>query len=458
MTVDALEGAVFTVPYEIAVVRPLRQTSLGEREAKLRAAHYNTELIPQEAIYVDLSTDSGVSSLSTNQMAVFNAATAVEPGMGLAAEGSSAYALLGEQIRSCFGFPYFVPTTQGRSAERIWSKINVKPQSVVAGNMLFPSTRVHIEMNGAQIVDVIGDVAHDLTAEEPFKGNVDLSKLEAVLEQQGPERMSCIYIELSVNSCGGHPVSLANLRAVKGLAEAAKVPLFLDGCRILENSLLIQQREAGYQNRSVREIALETCALADGCTMSALKDLLVPAGGLILTRDKGSQQKAYMQSFLDGVQPPGSVMEMMATGLEEIFDNDAYIRGRAEQVNYLWGRLKDHVPVLRPVAGHAVFVDVGKFLPHLRPEQFPAEALAACIYRLSGIRLTKGPPLAPSQIARGTDLLRLAIPARKYLQGHLDDVATALLHAYEHRGEISGLRRVEAPGRSKYDPGYFIQL
>jgi tyrosine phenol-lyase len=448
----------FSVPYEIAVVRPLRQTTLSERDAALRAAHFNTELIPQEAIYIDLSTDSGVSAVSTEQFAALTGAKSLEPGMGLAAEASAAFARLAEQIQACFGFSYFIPTTQGRSAERIWAKLNVKPNSVVAGNMLFPSTRAHIEMNGAKIIDVIDDAAHDLTSDEPFKGNIDLKKLETVLHEQGPEKVSCIYVELSVNSCGGHPVSLANLRKVKTLAGAARVPLFLDSCRILENSYLIQEREAVYGGRTIREIALETCALADGCTMSALKDFLVPAGGLILTRDKGLQQKAYLQSFLDGAQPPASVMEMMATALAEIFSADAHVRTRAEQVKSLWRRLKDSVPVVSPAAGHAVFVDVRKFLPHLAAEQFPAEALAAFLYRMSGIRATKGPPLAPSQVARGTDLLRLAIPARKYLPGHLDDVAAALVQAYAHRNDIKGLRRVHDPSRSKYEPAHYLEL
>jgi tyrosine phenol-lyase len=192
--------------------------------------------------------------------------------------------------------------------------------------------------------------------------------------------------------------------------------------------------------------------------MSALKDFLVSSGGLILTRDRGMQQRASMQCFLDGVQPTGSVMTMMARALTEIFSADAYVRSRVEQVKGLWRRLKNRVPVLSPAAGHAVFLDVKKFLPHLAAEQFPAEALAAFLYRISGIRVTKGPPLAPSQLVRGTDLLRLAVPARKYLPGHLDDVAAAVIQAYDHRSGIKGLKRVEDPNRSKYEPAHFIPL
>ena len=451
-------GVIFSVPYEIAVVRPLRQSTVDERDAALRAAFYNSELIPQEMIYLDLSTDSGVSALSTHQLAALSAAPTVEPGMGLATEGSRSFASLEAQVKENFGFPYLVATTQGRSAERIWTKLNVKPNTVVLGNMLFPSTRTHIEMNGAKIIDVIGDAAHDFTSPEPFKGNVDFEKLQAAIREHGAENISCIYVELSVNGCGGHPVSLGNLQAVREVASRQRIPLFLDACRILENSYLIQAREPRYQKQSLREIVLETCALADGATMSALKDLLVSSGGLILTRDQTSYQKALMQSFLDGVQPPGSAMELMATALREIFAAESYVAGRVEQVNYLWRRLSDGVPVVGPPAGHAVFIDVNKFLPDMAVEHFPVEALAAFIYQRSGIRVTKGPPAAPSQAARGIRLLRLAVPARKYLQGHLDDVAAALRYAFAHRNEIRGLSKINDPTRSKYAPARFTLL
>ena len=451
-------GVTFSVPYEIAAVRPLRQTTLDERESALRAARYNTELIPQDLIYLDLSTDSGVSSLSTNQLSAWFGARFVEPGIGLAAEGSRSFRILAEQVQRIFGFPYIVPTTQGRSAERLWTKIKVKPGTVVAGNMLFPSTRVHIEMNGAKIIDVIGDAAHDLTSNDHFKGNLDLEKLTRAIQEHGADEVSCIYVELSVNSCGGHPVSLGNLTEVKAIAAAHKIPLFLDACRILENSFLIKEREAGYRNRTIQQIVAETCVLADGCTMSALKDLLVPAGGLILIRDKADYQKAYMQSFLDGVQLPGNAMEILATALREIFESESYLAHRVGQVHYLWRRLNGGVPLVNPPSGHAVFIDVKRFMPHLLTEHHPAEALAAFVYLVSGIRLSKGPPLAPSQLQRGIELLRLAVPARKYFQGHMDDVAEAILYAYASRHEIKGLKRIEDPIRSKYDPAHFAQL
>jgi tyrosine phenol-lyase len=455
---DSSPGTSFSVPFEIAAVRPLRQTSAAERAEALRAAHYNTELIPQELIYVDLCTDSGVSALSTNQFAAITAASSIEPGMGLAVEGSRSFARLAEQIKRVFGFSFLVPTTQGRAAERLWAKIHIKPGSVVAGNLLFPSTRSHIEMNGATLVDVVCEAAHDLGSDEPFKGNVDIARLESVIREHGAAEISCLYVELAVNSCGGQPVSLANLQEVRALAREHKIPLFLDACRILENSWFIQERESGYRNRTILEIVRETCAQADGCTLSGLKDFLVSSGGLILSRDEAAYRNALMQSFLDGAQLSGAAMELLAIAMEEIFSTGAYVQHRVAQVQYLWRRLEGRVPLVRPAAGHAVFIDLHELLPNIPAELFPAEALAVFLYRYAGIRVTKGPPLAPSQRALGTELLRLAVPARKYLNGHLDDVADAVLYAHAHRDEIRGLRRIEDPTRAKYDPAHFAFL
>jgi len=449
------EGISFSIPYEIAVVRPLRQTTWGEREVALRKASYNTELIPQEMVYVDLKTDSGVSSFSTGQVAAVVGAESLETTPEMAPEGNRAFISLSKRFREIFGFPFVVPCTHGRAAERIWAKIHIRDGSVVAGNMLFPSTRFHIESNGAKVIDVSSEEAHALFSDHPFKGNVDTEKLATVLKECGREKVSCIYVELCVNSCGGHPVSLANLKEVKSLSQEHKIPLFLDACRILENSYFIKQRDPGYQGRSIQEIVRETCSLADGCAMSALKDFLVPIGGFIGMRDEKSYQKAYAQSFFDGAQPPSSAMDNINTALAEIFGSPLYVASRVEQVNYLWRRLKGGIPVLSPPAGHAVFIDAKSFLPRIPPEHHPAEALAAFIYSISGIRITKGPPLAQSQIARGIELLRLAVPARRYVQGHMDDVVEALLYAHSRRDEIQGLKRIEKSGRSKYDPPLF---
>lgn len=452
------EGVVFSIPYEIAVARPLRQTTLREREQALQTAGYNTELIPEALVYVDLKTDGGVSSLSTAQLSSLMGAGGFGRPMDDEAGGNQPPVSPTESVQKIFGFPYLVPCAQGRAAERIWAKLHVKEGYVVPGNMLFPSTRYHIESNGGRVVDVTADAAHELHSDEFFKGNVDPGKLEAAFKEHGAEKVSCVCVELCMNSCGGHPVSLENLREVKAIAGGHRAPLFLDACRILENSYLIKQREPGYHGRTVLEIVRETCSLADGFTLSALKDFLVPIGGFIGLRDESMYRKAYFQSYLDGSQPPAAALGLISGALSEIFDSESYVASRVEQVGYLWRRLKGNIPVLSPPGGHAVFIDAKRFLPHVPPELHPAEALAAFIYYVSGVRAAKSPPLAPSQTARGVELLRLAVPARRYLQGHMDDVAEAVLYAYSCREEIKGLGRLEVPGGSKYEPSRFAPV
>lgn len=368
-------GLTFSVPYEIAAVRPLRETTLQEREQILKQAYYNTELIPQEFVYVDLKTDSGVSSIVTNQAGAFLGVGALETSPEMAPEANAAFVSLSQRFQEIFGFPHVVPCTQGRAAERIWAKIHVKEGSVVPGNTLFPSTRFHIESSGGKVIDVISDKAYDLFADDPFKGNVDLEKLEGVFKEHGHERVACIYVELCVNACGGHPVSLENLRKVKALSESYKVPLFLDASRVLENSYLVKLREAGCQERSMREIILETCSLADGCTLSALKDFLVREGGFIGARDGGAYQRAYFQSFLDGAQPSNSALEALGSSLEEIFRSDRHVAVRVEQVHYLWRKLaQGGVPVLHPPGGHGVFIDVKDFSQTFPPSKIRQKA------------------------------------------------------------------------------------
>ncbi len=437
----------FSVPYDIAVARPLRRTTRAEREAALEKASFNTELVAGDMVYIDLQSDSGLGAPSVAQAAA---------AIGGGADGASADAV--GRFREIFGFPFVVPCVQGRAAERVWMKLNVRPDTVVAGNMLFPSTRYHIDANGGKVIDVISDKADDLYSDEPFKGNLDLQKLESVIAEHGAEKVSCIYVEVCVNSAGGHPVSVANLRGVRALAEKHKIPVFLDACRILENSYFVQQREPGYKDKSIAEIVRETCAPADGLTMSAMKDFLVPVGGFIATRDPKRYGRASFQQLLDGGQPPPNALASLALSLNEVLSSPDYVASRVKQVEHLWRRLADKVPVLRPPGGHAVFIDARKFLPDMPSEHHPAEALAAFVYALSGVRATKGPPLTRRQIEKGVDLLRFAVPARRYLKEHMDDVADAVLYAYERRKEIRGLKSIEKPGRSKYDPGLFTPV
>ncbi len=446
----------FSLPYEIAAVRPLRETTQQEREAALKGAGFNTELLPQEMVYIDLKTDSGVSAVSTGLVTETMACGALEAGPEMAPEANAALTSLTTEFQRFFGFPYVVAVSQGRAAERIWMKLNIRPGSIVLGNMLFPSTRFHIESNGARLVQVISDNAYDVISDDPFKGNLDLDKLGSVIEQQGPQNIACVYVELCVNSCGGQPVSIENLRQVQSVLKPKGIPLFLDACRILENSFLVKRWEKGFENRSMGAIVRETCSYADGCTLSALKDFLVREGGFIGTRDEKNFQRAYFQSFIDGAQPSSTALAALSSALKEVFGNDHHAAARVEQVHHLWRRLEDQgIPIVHPAGGHGVFIDVKRFLPRMAAEQHPAEALAAFVYAISGIRVTKGPPLTQEQTALGIELLRLAVPARRYLQEHMDDVADALGYVFERRGEINGMKRLEKPGRSKYAPALF---
>lgn len=445
-----------SVPYEIATVRPLRKTTSAERAAILREAHYNTELLPQEAVYIDLKTDSAVGARSTVQMMAMMEPSLREASPELAGESHRGLRSLASRANQLFGFPYTVPCVQGRAAERLWLRQRLRKGTLVPGNLLFPSTRFHIASNGGEFSAVALESAYDLFSGEPFKGNLEPNRLEALIDETGKDHIACVYLELCVNSCGGHPVSLAHLAELEKMLRPRSIPLFLDATRIVENSYLIQKRESVFSNRSLAEIIRETCSHADAITLSAQKDFCVPGAGLVCLRDEKLYHQLAFETFLDGSAPDNATMRALEVALEDTLKNEGYVTARARQVSYLWERLsKAGLPVLRPCGGHAVYIDVCSILPAMSDEHFPAEALAAYVYVISGIRITKGPALTREQRDRGLNLIRLAVPSHRYLPGHFDDVAAALHCAFERRGEIRGLRPIESPGRSKYGPPLF---
>ncbi len=437
-------------PWKVKVVEPIRMTTRAERERALREAGYNTFLLRSEDVYIDLLTDSGTSAMSDAQWA----------GMMLGDEayaGSRNFYHLEDAVRRYYGYRHVVPTHQGRGAENILSKVLIKPGDTVPGNMYFTTTRAHQELAGASFVDVIVREAHDPASDLPFKGNVDLAALEALIERVGASRIPYLCLAATVNMAGGQPVSMANIRAVHELARHHGIRVMLDATRAVENAYFIQQREPGFADRSVAEILREFCSYSDGCTMSGKKDSLVNIGGWLAVNDPALYEEASNLVVLyEGLHTYGGMagrdMEAMARGIEESVQDD-HIRARVGQVEYLGEKLLEAgVPIVRPIGGHAVYLDAKAFYPHLDQEQFPAQALAAYLYEASGVRamergiVSAGRDRATGQNHRpALELVRLTIPRRVYTQAHMDVTAEAVIETYEQRASARGLRLVYEP-------------
>jgi tyrosine phenol-lyase len=437
-------------PWRVKVVEPLRMTTRAERERAIREAGYNTFLLRSEDVYIDLLTDSGTSAMSDRQWA----------GMMLGDEayaGSRNFYSLQDAVGRFYGFPHLVPTHQGRGAEHILSKILISPGDHVPGNMYFTTTRAHQELAGGTFLDVIIDEAHDPASQHPFKGNVDLEKLDAVVQRFGARHVPYISVAATVNMAGGQPISLENLREVRDYTARHGIRVILDATRAVENAWFIQQRERGQQDRLVAEILLEMCALADGATMSGKKDSLVNIGGWLGLRDERLAERARnLVVLFEGLHTYGGLagrdMEAMAIGIEESVQED-HIRSRIGQVLYLGQRLVDAgIPIVRPVGGHAVFLDAAAMLPHLPRDQYPAQALAAALYLESGIRaMERGAVSAGRDAATGAnrfprlELVRLTIPRRVYTQAHMDVTAESVAAVYDEREQVEGLRFTYEP-------------
>jgi tyrosine phenol-lyase len=437
-------------PWRVKVVEPLRMTTRAERERAIREAGYNTFLLRSDDVYIDLLTDSGTSAMSDRQWA----------GMMLGDEayaGSRNFYRLQDAVRRYYGFPHLIPTHQGRGAEHILSKVLIAPGDHVPGNMYFTTTRAHQELAGGTFEDVIVDEAHDPASEHPFKGDVDLEKLDAVVRRVGAARVPYVSVAATVNMAGGQPISLANLRAVREYTRRHGIRLILDATRAVENAWFVQQREAGQGDRLVAEILLEMCDLADGATMSGKKDSLVNIGGWLGLRDERLAERARNLVVLyEGLHTYGGLagrdMEAMAIGIEESV-REEHVRSRIGQVHYLGRKLAEAgVPIVRPVGGHAVFLDAAAMLPHLPRDQFPAQALAAALYLESGIRaMERGAVSAGRDAGSGEnryprlELVRLTIPRRVYTQAHMDVTAESVAAVHEARDRVRGLRFTYEP-------------
>ncbi|MCG2767199.1 MAG: tryptophanase [Anaerolineae bacterium] len=439
-------------PFRIKVVEPIKLVPRPEREKLLVEVGYNPFLIRSEHIYIDLLTDSGTSAMSDRQWA------------GIM-EGDEAYAgcrnffHLDETIRDIFGFNYFVPTHQGRAAEKILFSIALRAGQYVTNNMHFDTTQANIEAVGGRPVNLVIDEGLDPTSRHPFKGNLDLDKLTSFIEEVGAENIPLGMITVTNNSGGGQPVSMENIRGLKDVLAGYDIPFFIDACRFAENAHFIKQREPGYADKTILEIANEMFSYADGCTMSAKKDGLVNIGGFLAMNDEELYQSACNQLILwEGFPTYGGLagrdLEAIARGLREALD-ESYLAYRVGQIEYLVGRLLEaQVPVVEPPGGHAVYLDVRRFLPHVLQSQFPAQALAAQLYLEGGVRgVEMGSVMfahRDSETGRmvypDLELVRLAIPRRVYTQTHLDYVAETIIELYQRRDRIQGMEIVyEAP-------------
>ena len=442
-------------PFRIKSVETVSMIPRDERLKKMQEAGYNTFLLNSKDIYIDLLTDSGTNAMSDKQWA----------GMMMGDEayaGSENFYHLERTVQELFGFKHIVPTHQGRGAENLLSQLAIKPGQYVAGNMYFTTTRYHQEKNGAVFVDIVRDEAHDAGLNIAFKGDIDLKKLQKLIDEKGAENIAYICLAVTVNLAGGQPVSMANMRAVRELTEAHGIKVFYDATRCVENAYFIKEQEQGFENKSITEIVHEMFSYADGCTMSGKEDCLVNIGGFLCMNDDEMFSSAKeLVVVYEGMPSYGGLagrdMEAMAIGLREAMQYE-YIEHRVKQVRYLGDKLKAAgVPIVEPVGGHAVFLDARRFCEHLTQDEFPAQSLAASIYVETGVRsMERGIISAGRNNVTGEhhrpklETVRLTIPRRVYTYAHMDVVADGIIKLYQHKEDIRGLKFIYEPKQLRF--------
>jgi len=423
-------------PFRMKTVEPIRRTTREERCQLLASAGYNLFLVPSSDILIDLLTDSGTGAMSTEQWA------AIMRGDESYA-GSPSFARFRASVESIFGFRHVIPTHQGRAAERILFSVMCKQGDVVPNNTHFDTTRANCEFVGAEALDLPIPEAHHPSLVHPFKGNMDIARLEETIARVGRQRIPLVMLTITNNSGGGQPVSMENICAVKQICSRHNIPLYMDACRFAENAYFIKLREPGYAHKTPREIAQEIFRHADGCTMSAKKDGLANIGGFLCTNDDAiAQQEKDLLILTEGFPTYGGLagrdLEAIAVGLNEVLEED-YLNYRIVSTAYLGNHIsKEGVPIVQPPGGHAIYLDARAFLPHIPPAQFPGVALAGELYIEGGIRSVEIGTLMFGEHAT-LDLVRLAIPRRVYTQSHIDYVIEVILEVWRRREQIGGL-------------------
>ncbi len=435
-------------PYRIKVVEHLKRTDGDYRKKAIREAGYNLFNLRAEDVYIDLLTDSGTSAMSDVQLA------------GLmrghqAYAGSKNYYYFEKTVKEIFGLKHVLPVHQGRAAENILFTCLVKKGDVIPANTHFDTTRANIEHNGGIAENLVTREAYDTEKILPFKGNMDLGMLKALIKKEGKGRVPLILLTITNNAGGGQPVSMENIRGVSKIARENGIPLFFDACRYAENAYFIKMRERGYENKSVQEIAREMFSYVDGCTFSAKKDALVNIGGcLALNNDELHLKARAMLILIEGFPSYGGMacrdLEAITIGMKEALD-ESYLRNRIRQVHYLGERLQNAgVPTVKPFGGHAIYIDAKKFLSHIPQIYFPAQTLGVELYIESGVRGVELGTCAFGKygetgelIPPELELLRLAIPRRVYTDRHMDVVANSLINIYKRRNEIKGMKMVQ---------------
>lgn len=423
-------------PFRIKSVEPIHWTTRAQREQFLRAANYNLFLLAADDVLIDLLTDSGTGAMSTHQWAAI-----MEGDESYA--GSKSFERFRSSVQDIFGYKHVIPTHQGRAAERILFSVMCKKGDVVPNNTHFDTTRANVEFTGAEAADLVIPEGREPSLKHPFKGNMDVKALDALIQKVGRERVPLVMLTVTNNSGGGQPVSMENVRAVRAVCDRHRLPLYFDACRFAENAYFIKLREPEYANQTPKEIAQEMFRYGDGCTMSAKKDGMANIGGFLCTNnDILAQQEMNLLILTEGYPTYGGLagrdLEAIAVGVQEALHED-YLHYRIASTAYLGNHIAEEgVPIVQPPGGHAIYIDARAFLPHVPADQFPGVALANELYLEGGIRSVEIGTLMFGAAAK-MDLVRLAIPRRVYTQSHIDYVVEVILQVWKKRERIPGM-------------------